>query len=85
MRRRVKGSGAIRALPFLYPIAWMARQVLTRIELVKKNYARGKLLRVLEKSPQRMAPGCGIYGQCGGCQLLAYEIFRRNWSLNGAG
>lgn len=65
-----EGVGRHEGFTIFVPDCLDGEKVLTRIELVKKNYARGKLLRVLEKSPQRIAPGCGIYGQCGGCQLL---------------
>jgi len=65
-----EGVGRYRGFTIFVPDCLDGEQVLTRIELVKKNYARGKLLRVLQKSPDRVAPGCGIYGRCGGCQLL---------------
>ncbi|MBI3928027.1 MAG: 23S rRNA (uracil(1939)-C(5))-methyltransferase RlmD [Armatimonadetes bacterium] len=36
---------------------------------LKKNYGRGKILRVLKPSRRRVEPPCRIYHQCGGCQL----------------
>jgi 23S rRNA (uracil1939-C5)-methyltransferase len=48
-----------------------------RVELTedKKNFARGKLLEVLEASPERIDPKCKHFGKCGGChyQNLPYE------------
>ena len=46
-----------------------------RIDEVKKSYASGSLLKVLEPSPDRVEPKCPIYRECGGCQLqhLSYE------------
>ena len=35
---------------------------------VKKNFARAKLLRVVTPSPERVAPECRYFTQCGGCQ-----------------
>ncbi len=35
---------------------------------VKKNFARAKLLRVEKSSPERVAPECRYFTQCGGCQ-----------------
>src|ERR1019366_4284427 len=35
---------------------------------VKKNFARAKLLRVLTPSPERVAPECRYFMNCGGCQ-----------------
>ena len=42
---------------------------------VKKNYGYGKLMEILEGSPERREPMCPVAKQCGGCQLqhLSYE------------
>ena len=34
-----------------------------------KDYDRGKVLKILEKSPVRRDPPCPYYGKCGGCNL----------------
>ncbi|MGF7059913.1 23S rRNA (uracil(1939)-C(5))-methyltransferase RlmD [Brassicibacter mesophilus] len=40
------------------------------VELSKKrNYLNAKVIRILEKSKNRVAPKCQHYNQCGGCQL----------------
>lgn len=39
-----------------------------RILKVLKNTAYGKVERVLEPSPERVAPGCPHYPACGGCR-----------------
>lgn len=48
-----------------------------RVELTedKKNFARAKLLEILTASPERIAPKCKHFGNCGGChyQNLPYE------------
>ena len=36
---------------------------------VKKNYAVGKLIKILRESSERVKPFCPIYENCGGCQL----------------
>jgi 23S rRNA (uracil1939-C5)-methyltransferase len=47
------------------------------VELIEdnKNFARGKLVKVLEPSPRRVEPRCKHFGRCGGChyQHMAYE------------
>ncbi|MFW6386819.1 MAG: 23S rRNA (uracil(1939)-C(5))-methyltransferase RlmD [Bacillota bacterium] len=43
----------------------------------KKNYLRGKLLKVIEKSAHRTEAGCGVYGDCGGCHLQHMEYERQ--------
>ncbi|MGH7684265.1 MAG: class I SAM-dependent RNA methyltransferase, partial [Vulcanimicrobiaceae bacterium] len=46
-----------------------------RIVEVKKAYAVGELLEILEASPERTTPFCPVFGTCGGCQVqhLSYE------------
>ena len=47
-----------------------------RIRLVedKEHFARGRVVQVLEASPERVAPRCKHFGACGGChyQHLSY-------------
>jgi 23S rRNA (uracil1939-C5)-methyltransferase len=47
------------------------------VELIEdnKSFARGKLVKVLEPSPERIEPRCKHFGRCGGChyQHMAYE------------
>ncbi|MEA4849276.1 MAG: 23S rRNA (uracil(1939)-C(5))-methyltransferase RlmD [Clostridiaceae bacterium] len=55
--------------------ALTAEQAEIRIVKVLKNYAFGKLLRILKASPYRVEPSCGVVKRCGGCQLqhMSYE------------
>jgi 23S rRNA (uracil1939-C5)-methyltransferase len=50
---------------------------LVRVELTedKKNFARGKILEVINSAPERISPKCKHFGLCGGChyQNLSYE------------
>lgn len=36
---------------------------------VKKDYARGTAVRIVEPSAARVKPKCPLYGKCGGCSL----------------
>lgn len=65
-----EGVGKVDGFTVFVPGTLDGEKVRTRIELVKKNYARGELLEILETSPDRITPVCGIYNECGGCQLL---------------
>jgi tRNA/tmRNA/rRNA uracil-C5-methylase (TrmA/RlmC/RlmD family) len=57
-------------VPFVLP----GEIVEVEITEVKKNFARAKLLRVEKSSPERVAPECRYFTQCGGCQYqhIAY-------------
>jgi 23S rRNA (uracil1939-C5)-methyltransferase len=35
----------------------------------KKDFTRGRVVKVLEKCPDRAEPRCPHYGKCGGCGL----------------
>ena len=50
-------------------------KILAEIIEVKKNYAIGKLIKILRESAERVKPFCPLYEQCGGCQLqhLSYS------------
>ena len=44
---------------------------LCEVELTfrKKDFTRGRVVRVVEPSSDRVAPKCPLYGKCGGCSL----------------
>lgn len=46
-----------------------------KLEFVKKNYASGKIINIVQSAPERVEPPCPIYEACGGCQLqhLSYS------------
>lgn len=50
----------------------------------KKNFAIGKLVTIIEPSPERIIPLCQYFGTCGGCQLqhINYNAqleYKRKW------
>ncbi|MDO4650798.1 MAG: 23S rRNA (uracil(1939)-C(5))-methyltransferase RlmD [Eubacteriales bacterium] len=55
--------------------AVMGDLVTAKIMKAKKNYGYGRLMEILEPSPDRVEPPCAYARQCGGCQLqaLSYE------------
>jgi tRNA/tmRNA/rRNA uracil-C5-methylase (TrmA/RlmC/RlmD family) len=71
------GEGVAREKDFVYFVPWVALGEVVEAEVseVKKQFARAKLLRVVQPSPERVAPQCRYFGECGGCQYqhLAYK------------
>lgn len=50
-------------------------EVVAEVTNIKRGFAEAKVKRIRKASPQRVAPPCPVYDQCGGCQLqhLSYE------------
>lgn len=44
-----------------------------RIVKIKKNFAFGRLMNIIEPSPQRQEPKCLVANHCGGCQLQHFD------------
>ena len=63
------GIGKLDGLAVFVEGALPGEIVTVEIETVKKNYAVGKLIDVVETSPERVKPFCPLYESCGGCQL----------------
>ena len=71
------GSGVGRHEDFVVFVPFTAPgdQAHVRILSLKKNYAEGQVLSILEKSRHRITPPCPVFGKCGGCQWqhVSYE------------
>lgn len=53
----------------------------------KKNFAIGKLLKIIKGSENRINPSCSHYEKCGGCQLMHMDYkeqlhFKKNLVIN---
>lgn len=57
------------------PFSLPGEKVLVELIEEKKNFARARLLEIIESSPQRVQPFCQHFGECGGChyQHMDYE------------
>lgn len=40
-----------------------------KLTFKKKDFTKGKVVQILESSPDRVEPKCPLYGRCGGCSL----------------
>lgn len=69
------GEGVGRLDDFVVFVAFTLVGETVEAELmeVKKNFARARLLRVIEASPERVTAPCPYFGRCGGCQYQHME------------
>jgi tRNA/tmRNA/rRNA uracil-C5-methylase (TrmA/RlmC/RlmD family) len=69
-----EGVGRIDDFVVFVPFVAVGETVEAEVTEVKKNFARAKLLRVVQASPDRVTPECRYFGACGGCQYqhIAY-------------
>jgi tRNA/tmRNA/rRNA uracil-C5-methylase (TrmA/RlmC/RlmD family) len=63
-----EGVGRIDDFVVFVPFVMLGEAVEAEVTEVKKRFARAKLLRVIQASPERVQPLCRYFGDCGGCQ-----------------
>jgi tRNA/tmRNA/rRNA uracil-C5-methylase (TrmA/RlmC/RlmD family) len=70
-----EGVGRVGQMVVFVPFVIPGEEVEAEVTEVKKQFARGRLRRVLRASPDRVEPRCRHFGDCGGCQYqhLRYE------------
>src|ERR1041385_8939823 len=61
-----EGVGRVDDFVVFVPFVITGEEVEVEIIEVKKHFARAKLLRVIEASPERVTPPCPYFGACGG-------------------
>jgi 23S rRNA (uracil1939-C5)-methyltransferase len=64
-----EGLGRLEGKIVFVPFTLQGESVEIEIKENRKTYSRGRLVRVLEPSPDRVTPPCPIFGICGGCHL----------------
>ena len=72
-----EGIGKIDGYPFFVKDAVIGDKAEIRVTRVKKNYAYGRLEKVLTPSPFRVDAECTFHKQCGGCQIQAMSYSRQ--------
>lgn len=68
-----EGVGRIDGWVVMVPYVLPGEHVRVRIWRNKKNYSDGDLVAILQPSPDRVAPPCPLFGECGGCQYQHYR------------
>lgn len=64
------GEGVARhgEMVIFVPFVITGEQANIEVTELKKNFARARLLGVVQSSPERVEPKCPYFGDCGGCQ-----------------
>ena len=70
-----EGVGRVDDFVVFVPFVLVGEVVEAEITEVKRNFARARLIRVTQPSPERVEPACRYFAACGGCQYqhIAYE------------
>lgn len=69
LENEAQGVCKIHGMIVFVPKALVGEKVRVRITEIKKNFARGKIVEVLETSSKRCESKCPYYDECGGCNL----------------
>ena len=64
-----QGVAHIEGCAVFIPNAIAGERVLVRIEKARKNWAAGKMVEILERSPHRVNRECPVAKLCGGCDF----------------
>ncbi|MEY2467041.1 MAG: rRNA (uracil1939-C5)-methyltransferase [Verrucomicrobiota bacterium] len=69
-----EGVGRVDDFVVFVPFVIVGEEVEVELTEVKKNFARGKLMCVIQASSERVEAPCPYFGACGGCQYqhIAY-------------
>ena len=65
-----EGIGFYKKTLVFVPGALKGEEVFCQIVSVKRNFVQAKLLKINKASKFRVEPECGVYEECGGCQLM---------------
>src|SRR5258707_14574050 len=57
-----------RSMAVFVPFVLPGERVEAEIAPGKAGFARGSVSQLVERSPERVEPGCRYFHQCGGCQ-----------------
>ena len=78
-----EGIGKCQGYPIFVKDAMIGDVAEVKIMKAKKNYAYGKLEKVLKPSSFRVEPKCAFHRQCGGCQIQAMSYEKQlEWKEN---
>jgi len=73
------GLGRVQDWVVMVKFALPGERVRVRIFKNHKNYSEADLVAVIEASPHRVQPLCGLFRQCGGCQYQHLDYGQQLW------
>ncbi|MGH9522445.1 MAG: 23S rRNA (uracil(1939)-C(5))-methyltransferase RlmD [Terriglobales bacterium] len=68
LARLPSGDAARAGKAVFVPFTIPGERVEARIVEEKPGFARARVEQIVERSPERIEPGCPYFGECGGCQ-----------------
>ncbi len=71
------GVGRIDGWVVMVPFVIPGERVLAKVYRNFQNYSDADLVEVLDASPDRVSPECGLYKACGGCQYQHIDYKRQ--------
>lgn len=74
LENEAQGVCKINGMIVFVPKVLVGEKIRIRITEIKKNFARGKAIEVLEESKKRIESKCPYYEECGGCDLIHQTI-----------
>ena len=75
-----QGVAHVEGCAVFIPNAVAGEKCRVRIEVAKKNWAAGKIVEILEKSPHRINRECPVAKLCGGCDFVTLNVWCGNES-----
>lgn len=74
LENEAQGVCKINGMIVFVPKVLVGEKIRIRITEIKKNFARGKAVEILEESKERIESKCPYYEECGGCDLRHQTI-----------
>lgn len=83
LENEASGVCKVKGVTVFVPKTLVGEKIRFRITEIKKTFARGKLIEILNSSKNRIKSSCPYYEECGGCDLRHQSddenlVFKRN-------
>ena len=87
LTQKGEGVGRIEGYALFVKDTVIGDRIIAKVTKANKNYGYGRLIEIIEPSPDRVAPPCPVSRACGGCTLMSMSYpaqleFKRNLIRN---